>query len=224
MPTVEEISSFSPVELLLAPSGCKAIPEGVEQPNDLLHHGWRLISVGKIVRPMIHTFPHGIRGPRLQYGFRHRIAATVHAVMGSDFNRLITLVSRRTDSRCHLWEKEQAVVLLSRTFTARDLIFVGDKVDSINTLASLIQTRSQYTKYISHLLQTLCGTLVGGSSLSALVIQHELILFRPIDIQLPQEGSGYCYIIVSLQDMGTTYFGQALSLVNQLNQHIGQNI
>jgi hypothetical protein len=27
MPTVEEISSFSPVKLLLAPSGCKAIPE-----------------------------------------------------------------------------------------------------------------------------------------------------------------------------------------------------
>jgi predicted GIY-YIG superfamily endonuclease len=51
------------------------------------------------------------------------------------------------------------------------------------------------------------------------VIQNELIPFRPIDIQLPQEGSGYCYIIVSLQDMGTTYIGQALSLVNRLNQH-----
>jgi hypothetical protein len=76
-------------------------------------------------------FPHGIRGQRLQYGFHHRIAATIHAVMGSEFNRLITLVSR-TDSRYHLWEKEQAVVLLSRTFTARDPIFVEDKVDTIN--------------------------------------------------------------------------------------------
>ncbi len=101
----------------------------------------------------------------------------------------------------------------------RDLIFVGDKVDTINALASLIQMRSQYTKYISHLLQTLCGTLVGGSSLSAPLIQNELIPFQPIDIQLPQEGSGYCYIIVLLQDMGTTYIGQALSLVNWLNQH-----
>ncbi len=49
-------------------------------------------------------------------------------------------------------------------------------MDTINALASLIQKRSQYTKYISHLLQTLCGTLVGGSSLSALVIQNELML------------------------------------------------
>jgi hypothetical protein len=111
------------------------------------------------------------------------------------------------------------VLLLSRMFTTRDPIFVGDKVDTINALASHFQMRSQYTQYISHLLQILCGTLVGGSSLIAPVIQNELILFRPIDIQLPQEGSGYCYIIVSLQDMGTTYIGQALSLVNRLNQH-----
>ena len=108
----------------------------MEQPNDLLHYGWRLVSVGEIGRPMIHMFPHGIRGWRLQYGFHHRIAATVHAIMGSDFNRLM-LVSR-TDSRYHLWKKEQAVVLLSRTFTARDLIFVGDKADTINALTSLI--------------------------------------------------------------------------------------
>jgi hypothetical protein len=117
MPTVEEISSFSPVMLLLAPSGCKAIPEGVEQPDDLLHHGWRLVSVGEIVMIMIHTFPHGIKGQRLQYSFHHKIAATVHAIMGSNFNRLITLVSR-TDSQYHLWEKEQAGVLLSRMFTS----------------------------------------------------------------------------------------------------------
>jgi ATP-dependent exoDNAse (exonuclease V) alpha subunit len=80
----------------------------------------------------------------------YRIAAMIHAIMGTDFNRLIMSVSR-SDSRYHLWEKEQAVVLLSRTFTVRDLIFVGDKVDTINALASLIQTRSQYTKYILHL-------------------------------------------------------------------------
>jgi hypothetical protein len=170
MPTVEEIRSFCPVKLLLAPSGCKAIPEGVEHPNDLLHHGWRLISVGKIVRPMIHMFPHGIRGWRLQYSFHHRIAATVHAVMEMSVST--------TDSRYRLWEKEQAVeLLLYRTFTARDLIFVGDKVDTIDALASHFQMRSQYTEYISHLLQMLCGTLVGGSSLIAPVIQNELILF-----------------------------------------------
>jgi hypothetical protein len=97
MPTVEEISSFSPVNLLQSSSSCKAIPEGVKMPDYLLHHGWRLVSVGEIARLMIHTFPHGIRGQRLQYSFHHRIATMVHAVMGSDFNRLIMSMSR-TDS------------------------------------------------------------------------------------------------------------------------------
>jgi hypothetical protein len=86
MPTAEAISSFSPVDLLLAPLGCKAIPEGVKGLDDLLHHGWRLVYIGEIARPMIHMFPHGIRGQRLQYGFHHRIVAMVHAIMGSDFN------------------------------------------------------------------------------------------------------------------------------------------
>jgi hypothetical protein len=97
VPTAEEISSLSPVDLLLAPSSCKAILEAVEQTKDLLHHVWRLIFICEIARPMIDTFPHGIRGWRLQYDYHHRIAAMVHVIMGSNFNRLITVVSR-TDS------------------------------------------------------------------------------------------------------------------------------
>jgi hypothetical protein len=71
MPIAEEIRSFSPVELLLAPSSCKAIQEGVEQPKDLVHYGWRLASIGEIGRPMIHMLPHRIRGWRLQHSFHH---------------------------------------------------------------------------------------------------------------------------------------------------------
>jgi hypothetical protein len=215
MPTVEEIDSFFL-------SSCYWHHLAVR----LYQKEWRgrMIyctmagGLSLLVRLHIHMFPHSFRGQRLQYGFQHRIAAMVPAVMGSDFNRQIMLESR-TDSWYHLWEKEQAVVLLLRMFLARDLIFVGDKVDTIYALASLIQMRSKYTKYILHMLQTLCGTLVGGCSLSAPVIQNDLIPFWPIDIQLLQEGYGYCYTIVSLQDMGTTFIGHALSFVNRLNQH-----
>jgi hypothetical protein len=75
-----------------------------------------------------------------------------------------------------MWEKEQAVVQYPECLL-RDLIFVEDKVDTIDALASLIPTRSQYTEYTLHLLQMLCGLLVGGSSLGAPVIQNELIPF-----------------------------------------------
>lgn len=215
MPTADQVRSFRPVQMLLAPSGCKAMPEGISQPDNLISHGWKPVSIGEVSAARVHTFTHGVRGRRLQYGFRHRIAATVHAVMGSDFNKLITSVST-TNPMYRLWEKEQAVVLLSRTFTARDIIFVGDTEDTVRALATLIQMRTQYTEYISHLLRNLCGETIGDN---IVVIRNHLIPFRPIDIQLPQEGSGYCYIIVSLQDMGTTYIGQTMSLVNRLNQH-----
>ena len=218
MPTADDVSTFQPVAMLLAPSGCKAMPDGIIEVDELLDHGWKPVMVGSVAVARVHTFSHGIRGRRLQYGFRHRIAATIHAVMGSDFNKLITSVST-TDSRYRLWEKEQVVVLLSRTFVARNTIFVGDKEDTIRALARTIQNRTQYTEYISHLLTTLCGSSRDGMALDAPFVRNDIIPFRPIDIQLPQEGSGYCYIIVSLQDMGTTYIGQAMSLVHRLNQH-----
>jgi hypothetical protein len=51
------------------------------------------------------------------------------------------------------------------------------------------------------------------------IMQNELIPCWRIDIQLPWEGSAYCYIISSLLDIRTTYIGQAFSLVNGLYQH-----
>jgi hypothetical protein len=51
------------------------------------------------------------------------------------------------------------------------------------------------------------------------MMQNELIPFWRIDIQLLQEGSAYCYIIILLLDIRTTYIGQAFSLVNGLYQH-----
>jgi hypothetical protein len=51
------------------------------------------------------------------------------------------------------------------------------------------------------------------------VMQNELTLFWCIDIQLLQEESSYCYIIILLLDIRTTYIHQIFSLVNGLYQH-----
>jgi predicted GIY-YIG superfamily endonuclease len=218
MPTAEQARTHGAVTLLLAPPGCKAVPENVNTPEGLLHCGWEEMTVGEVKQPRVHTFSQGIRGRRLQYAFRHRIAATVHATLGCDFEKLATSVST-TDSRYRLWEKEQVVVLLSRTFLGRNLIFVGDKGDTIEALVALITKRSQYSDYITHLLGVLCGRNASGNALAAPVIRNHLMPFRPIDVMLPQDGTGFCYIIVSLQDRSTTYIGQTLSLVRRLNEH-----
>ena len=218
MPTSTDLVQFAPVSLILAPSGCKTIPDHIETLDTLLREGWRVLRVGQVASPRTHTFGQGIRGRRIQYGFKHRIASTVHATMGSDIGKLVTSVSS-VDSQFRLWEKEQVVVLLSRTFFASDVIFVGSKEDTLMALTDLIQTRSQYCDYIAHLLDVLCNGSTEDASLQAPVVHNSTLPFRPMDVQLPQEGSGYCYMLVSIRDQKTTYIGQCNSLVERLNLH-----
>jgi hypothetical protein len=51
-----------------------------------------------------------------------------------------------------LWEKAQAVVLLSRTCLALNLIFVGDKKDNLAALVAVIQITLQYAEYMENIL------------------------------------------------------------------------
>ena len=51
------------------------------------------------------------------------------------------------------------------------------------------------------------------------MIDNGLHPFRPKDVLLPEDPSGYCYILLSLQDGHTSYIGQTMKLVVQLNQH-----
>jgi len=42
---------------------------------------------------------------------------------------------------------------------------------------------------------------------------------RQADIELPQDSSGYVYILLSIKDKCTTYIGQTQNLVTRLKQH-----
>jgi hypothetical protein len=71
--------------------------------------------------------------------------------MGAELDKLVTAVSKQNKDY-GLWEKEQVMVILSRTKQARDLIFVGDQNDTLDALCELIQINSQYSKYMAYLL------------------------------------------------------------------------
>jgi hypothetical protein len=96
---------------------------------------------------------------------------------------------------------------LSRTKWARDLIFVGDQNDTLDALCELIQINLQYSEYMAHLLDQLCG--VNGSS-GFPRIDYGNHPYRPIDVEKPQELTGFCYLLVSMKNFGTTYIGQTL--------------
>ena len=60
-----------------------------------------------------------------------------------------------SNSEFKLWDKAQAIVLLSRTRLGKELIFVGDMKSTINALVSLIKATIQWTNYMEKVLNLL---------------------------------------------------------------------
>ena len=140
--------------------------------------------------------------------------------MGSDLGHVVTRLSL-TDPLYRLWEKEQAVVMLSRTECARDIIFVGSPREIIDAILQVIQIRSQYSEYMNHIISVLSdeGRFSEDGMQQVPAVNQNLHPFCPRNVIQPNDGSGYCYILVSLKDMRTTYIGQTRRLVQRLQEH-----
>jgi hypothetical protein len=114
MPTAEDIQQFRDVKVMVAPAGCKTVPEFYRNLLALEQHGWKQRTVGRAPERVQTVRSKGLKAKRHQYGLKHRVASTVHATMGAEFDKLVTAVSKQ-NKEYSLWEKEQVVVILSRT-------------------------------------------------------------------------------------------------------------
>lgn len=218
MPTADEVKNFSPVTIYVAPDGCKTVPSRVNVLN-LLTEGWRIEQMTKCRE---HTEFLGPRvfAKRRQYGLRHRIASTIHAAMGQDLQYVVTKVTNTLeDSDYNLWDKEQVVVLLSRTNFAKNIIFVGDRIATSKALSALLKKRSQYTEYTNLMLTTLSNTASESRLLSSMNL--DLFPFRTIDFEIPTNSSGYVYLLQSRNPLMNfqTYIGETKNLVCRVRQH-----
>lgn len=228
MPTSSTLEDFAPLEILVAPEGCKSIPSQIAGDMDgLKDKGWHLETI-TTAPERAHSLRFGLQGKRRQYGLRHRIASTIHAGMGQDLDAIVTKVTPRGQAgsrQYELWEREQVVVLTSRTHFARDMYFVGTPSGTSQALSELLRVRTQYSEYLEHLLRNLCSpeTENGDSpNLPGLFIDQTAghgHPFRSVDIELPQDATGYVYMLVSLNDRVSTYIGQTANLVRRLHAH-----
>ncbi|HIB92148.1 TPA: GIY-YIG nuclease family protein, partial [Candidatus Poribacteria bacterium] len=164
-----------------------------------------------------HTVQMHMRGQRKQYGLKHHLTSTVHASMGDTLHKIVTEVSSEGND-FRLWDKAQAVVLLSRTKLGSDIIFVGDKMDTINALSSLIQTSNQWTHYMENVLEIGSINRDPGNSLLS-VFNHQDFPFRICDIIVPQCNTGFVYMLVSIKVQTFCYIGETNNIHVHLNQH-----
>jgi predicted GIY-YIG superfamily endonuclease len=220
MPSESDVDEFKPVRLLIGPDGCKTAPPDSHTADMLIAEGWKYCWI-PLTPDRPHNLRYGIQGKRKQYGLRHRISITTHAAMGQDLGALVTKVTLpTTDSRYSLWMPSQVVVLLSRTFYAKDIYFIGTPRETADGLLNALFARSQYTEYMSRVIDALTGAYVNPMNHVAQVVDiARFYPFRACDLPIPTDRSGVVYIIMSLRDGKTTYIGQTKHLNKRIVQH-----
>jgi predicted GIY-YIG superfamily endonuclease len=212
VPSQETIDAFELIELLRAPSGIDELPVDTNRES-LLSAGWILIKVGKEPERRRALGQNGLSGFREQYGLKHRISSTIHAIMGSAAAFLVTQIGITEEDG--LWEAAQVVVLLSRTHFAGDICFVGEARVVARALYEALLHGDQYSEFINHVLQSLLTSECGQFSLA---LEHHFP-YRMKDWQLPKKGNLCCYFLLSLGNRTTTYIGQTGNLARRFNSH-----
>jgi predicted GIY-YIG superfamily endonuclease len=120
---------------------------------------------------------------------------------------------------CSPWGKEQVVVMLSRTHSAKDTIIVGDREFAVGKMWDLITVGTKWSRYVEDLLKRVS---IGGSQSTVrngAVVTPEAYPFRISDMSLPDDDSGFVYFLVLVRDCGRTYIGQTTSISQRLKKH-----
>jgi len=129
------------------------------------------------------------------------------------------------DPLFRLWDKGQLVVILSRTKTAKDTIFVGNKADTIEALKSILTKKTQWCDYIERVLELIT---INSDTNANTTNQHENYLrlmsqetypFRICDISLPQCRTGFVYFLISVKQRTFTYIGTTDCIRKRIRQH-----
>ena len=112
---------------MVAPPGIKVVEfDDTKTTEEYISEGWVQRYVGSSPENK-YSVQNNMRGQRRQYGLKHHVTSTVHATMGDTLHKIVTSVSTQ-DGEYQLWDKAQAIVLLSRTKFGKNIIFVGDKM------------------------------------------------------------------------------------------------
>lgn len=210
MPDPSRLRSFEDIEILVAPPGTKSIDTS-NLPTENTP-GWSITTVGVAPHTSVNLWNHGVKARRRQYSLRHHIASTIHSAIGHSVSAIATELGNGRD----MWEKAMVVVLISRVSEAKDLIFVGDKTENIDSIIRALCIRNQYDEYMNHIVNAISGTVSRGHPNTLSLQKHP---FRQKDIPIPDDTSGMVYLLVSLKDPFAFYVGMTQDMNRRLKQH-----
>ena len=159
-----------------------------------------------------------MQGKRKQYGLRHRVTNTIHGAQGETLPEMATEISA-ADPNFNVWDRGQMIVLLTRTRTAKDTIFVGCKRDTLDALKRLLLTRTQWLEYIDQVLRIVTVNTSENFRPLDRVMNQDAFPFRVCDLSLPTSRTGFIYFLISVKDKTFTYIGHTICITERLPQH-----
>jgi len=216
IPNRDTIRGKLQIELFAAPLGVLHFDtrNGYLDQGNMIANGWKPVKVG--ITPERNLTSRGVISNRRQYSLRHVGAGTINKQTGNTIDGRCAIEMSKL---CSPWGKDQIVVMLSRTHTARDTIIVGNKEFALNRMCDLITVGTQWTRYIEQLLERM--SIGGTASITSgdVLDMSEVYPYRISDISLPDDESGFVYFLVSVKDCGRTYVGQTKNISRRLKEH-----
>ena len=181
--------------------------------DDMIATGWKVVKIG--IAPERNITSYRVMANRRQYSLRHVGAGTINKQTGNTIEGRCAIEMSKA---CSPWGKEQVVVMLSRTHSAKDTIIVGDREFAVGKMWDLITVGTEWSRYVEDLLKRVS---IGGSQSTVrngAVVTPEAYPFRISDMSLPDDDSGFVYFLVLVRDCGRTYIGQTTSISRRLKK------
>ena len=221
MPTDDTLDTFSPFPIWIAPPNTQRVDflensSVLPSKAQLQSWGWREIVVG--VAPGRDVIARGgFHARRKQYSIKHVGALSIHKSQGLTICNGLAVECSANDSSP--WEKEQVVVMFSRTKRSRDMVIVGEKIWVAKKLWKLITTANQWTMMMENILDMVTINSDDFRPDSATFQHAEHYPFLPSHAPIPSDNTGYVYLLTSCSNPHFSYIGQTTNLLQRVRQH-----
>ena len=231
LPSQEQLNNWQKIKVLIAPPGTKEIIyDDTMTKQSFINNGFIECRIGTS-NEYTQSLKNNIQGKRKQYGLKPYVSSTIHGAMGDTLQFMATQISTQ-DCNFSLWDKEQLVVLLSRTKKAENSIFIGQKNETLNALTQLLLLKTQWSNYIDEVLNLVTVNNDHPHNNQDHAVQRPTTPqnlnqnhypFRVNDVQLPDVQSGYVYMLISLRHPNFSYIGETICIRSRIQMHNSGN-
>ena len=226
IPLKEDIASRNPISLYAPPNtrsneASRQMINSNQLPtaNHLENEGWTKVTINIAPEKLVRRS--NLVGIRKQYTLRHIGNSTINKQMG---NTLTVPCAIEMSEDCSPWDKEQIVVMVSRSPTADLIHIIGDEEYAVNKMWEVICKKNQWSDLTESILRNLSVSAdtedLFENTDYRIVDMARHYPYNLSSLVLPDESCSSCvYLLVSLTNMSRMYVGETINIGGRLKTH-----